>query len=45
MVYKLPESAQRYWKRIKGFNLLALVSAADPLFQEAGDAVHSRKSP
>lgn len=25
MVYKLLESAQRNWKRIKGFDLLALV--------------------
>jgi hypothetical protein len=25
MVYKLLESAQKNWKRIKGFNLLALV--------------------
>ena len=25
MVYKLLESAQKHWKRIKGFNLLALV--------------------
>ena len=26
MVYKLLESAQMKWKRIKGFNLLALVA-------------------
>jgi len=25
MVYKLLETAQKRWKRIKGFNLLALV--------------------
>ncbi len=25
MVYKLLESAQKHWKRIKGFNLLTLV--------------------